>query len=179
MSALATTDAASHDHEAGLAVTRGVADGVWTVRLVGDHDLTTVPMLEAATYDIVAGLSDVVIDLSGATFIDCAVVNWLVRTHRTRRRTGLSGLRIVEGAPSATVARVLGLTGGRTLLDGNRVVVPVGSPTPRRSHLRSRPSPEPSISAAESRARPSALDVMDPDWYLVDDGGFAAGRWRS
>jgi anti-anti-sigma factor len=54
--------------------------GVAIVRLTGDHDLSTVPILSDAIEREASGKSRVLLDLSEATFIDSSVLGLILRS---------------------------------------------------------------------------------------------------
>lgn len=54
--------------------------GVSVVALCGEHDLSTVPALQAELEPVLATSPNVVVDLSEATFIDSSIVGALFRT---------------------------------------------------------------------------------------------------
>jgi stage II sporulation protein AA (anti-sigma F factor antagonist) len=59
-----------------------LVDGVWLLRLRGEHDLVNAGDLEAEIEAVFAQGSKVLVDLSEATFIDSTVLNVLVRGAR-------------------------------------------------------------------------------------------------
>src|SRR5215210_5617393 len=75
------------------------------VRIVvtGDHDISTVPILTAASAEAVALSSpQVIVDLEGATFVDSAVIYWLLTTREHVERRGGSTAIV---APPGSVSR--------------------------------------------------------------------------
>ena len=67
-----------HPEEFALSYVPGtvrasVRDGMALVTLTGEHDLATLPDVEAALRDASAQGGPIVVDLSECTFIDCAV----------------------------------------------------------------------------------------------------------
>ena len=96
-----------------VAVTRHDAGGTWLIALEGEHDITTAMLREEHTRCLEVGSRHVIVDLSGADFIDSSVVNWLMRTQRTIAASGTVVLSVVEGPPAGAVARLLGLVGLR------------------------------------------------------------------
>jgi hypothetical protein len=75
-----------------------VQDGVARVILKGEHDLATLPIVEAALRDATAGGGPTVVDLSECTFIDCAVT-------RAIRRSGDGMAVVVAADDTARVVR--------------------------------------------------------------------------
>lgn len=74
------------------------------VHVVGELDLATTPLLENA----LDPLTDVVVDLSGVTFLGSIAIAALLAADRHRAETGHT-LRLAK--PSAVVTRVLSITG--------------------------------------------------------------------
>ena len=87
--------------------------GSWLVGLHGEHDLSTVSLLEDDTAGILDHCTRVVVDLSNASFIDCSVLNWLWRTQRMLEAAGRQPLLVVDGAQGSTTARVVDAAGVR------------------------------------------------------------------
>ncbi len=87
--------------------------GTWLVGLDGEHDLSTVRMLEAGTAKVLDGCTRVVVDLSSATFFDCSVINWLMRTKHALEAGGGQPLLVVDGTRGGTTARVIDAAGVR------------------------------------------------------------------
>jgi RNA polymerase sigma-B factor len=87
--------------------------GGWRVASVaGDLDLSVAPVLHAAVTDLIETGAAVVVDLSGASLLDSASINVLVRA---ARRAGAAGVPLrVVGAHGA-VQRVLQITGAPEL----------------------------------------------------------------
>lgn len=85
---------------------------VWFIGLGGEHDLSSIPLLERETADVLRLCSRAIIDVSDATFIDCSVLNWLIRTKRMLETSGRS-IAVVEGAADTVVWRLLDLAGLR------------------------------------------------------------------
>jgi anti-anti-sigma factor len=83
--------------------------GTWLLALAGEHDLSTVPMLEHRMQDVSASGTTVVIDLSDAAFIDCAIVGWLLRWSHAARESDHLHLAVVVGGDRAITKRVLDL----------------------------------------------------------------------
>jgi anti-anti-sigma factor len=95
--------------DALLGVTRTrAADGCLRITLIGELDLATVPLLDAALAAC-AGGDAVTLDLSQLEFADCAalgcVINWIARSRRERWSLE------VDPALSPQVGRLVALTG--------------------------------------------------------------------
>lgn len=87
--------------------------GSWVLGLDGEHDVSTVRLLERDTAGVLGHSARVVVDLSGATFIDCSVINWLLRTKRMLAADGGQPLLVVDGARDGVSARVIDAVGVR------------------------------------------------------------------
>jgi anti-sigma B factor antagonist len=84
------------------------------VAVFGELDMHTTPsLLDALTQPDVVGVSNLVVDLSGVTFLGAAGINALLAAARLRRhrRTHLVGL-----AASPSVRRAVDITGAGDLL---------------------------------------------------------------
>ena len=88
----------------------------WRMRLAGEHDLSTVPLLEREAAAMLDLCTSAVVDLRGACFIDCSTVTWLLRTKQACDASG-TGLRVVDGL-GRFAARVLDLTACHDALNG-------------------------------------------------------------
>jgi anti-anti-sigma factor len=87
-----------------------VAQHVWVVAVQGEHDLSTVSQLDDAISQVFAAGSRMVIDLSGASFIDSSVLSSLLRARETANQQSSDDLVIV--APPGTMSRrVIDMTG--------------------------------------------------------------------
>lgn len=83
------------------------ADGsTCLVTLTGEHDLTTLPLLDMRTRDIWPRCRVAVIDLSGVTFIDSSIISWLFRVELALEAGVGFTLSIVEGPPGSVAARL-------------------------------------------------------------------------
>jgi anti-anti-sigma factor len=58
-----------------------VAKHVWVVALLGEHDLSTADEVAAAIAEVFNAGSNLVLDLSGASFIDSTVAGAVMRAH--------------------------------------------------------------------------------------------------
>jgi ABC-type transporter Mla MlaB component len=114
----------------------------WLMRLVGEHDLSTVPLLERERAAMLGLCTSTVVDLRGATFIDCSTVTWLLETKRMCDGSG-THLRVVDGL-GRFAARVLDLTARRDALDGR----------PPRSRSLAGAASDPAVTAAGALAWP-------------------------
>jgi anti-sigma B factor antagonist len=84
--------------------------GAYVVHVSGELDLATAPLLEEALGE--SAPEQLVIDLSGCTFLDSAGIRTLVGA--ARDRAGTSRLRIVTADPG--IVRLLEITGVDTLI---------------------------------------------------------------
>jgi anti-sigma B factor antagonist len=95
-----------------FSVTIEPRGGAVLVRPSGELDVMTAPMLEQALARVVSEHRDVLIDLSGVVFADCAGLRPIRRA--VERRSGDATSVRIFGAPPR-VERVLGLTGLRSM----------------------------------------------------------------
>jgi anti-anti-sigma factor len=56
-----------------------LADSIWVVSAIGEHDLATAPQLDQALTEIEKTGTTAVLDLTPATFIDSTVINTAIR----------------------------------------------------------------------------------------------------
>ncbi|MCX4233657.1 STAS domain-containing protein [Streptomyces sp. NPDC020707] len=104
-----------------LRVTEGEQRGWAVVRVSGEMDLVTSPVLRQRVHEAVAdGRRDVVLDLSGVLFCDSSGVSVLIASRRLIRSCQ-GRLRVIlpaQGAEDGShVNRVLGALGVRRLFD--------------------------------------------------------------
>jgi anti-anti-sigma factor len=91
--------------EGAVVVSRLGPDGDWLIALVGEHDISTAPLLRRATREAWEGATHVVVDLSTAEFIDSTVITWLLREQRAL--PARSSLRVVEGENGGVATRMI------------------------------------------------------------------------
>lgn len=96
--------------ELGTVEIERLGDSLWVLKLAGEHDLSTVPAMEAAFDRVAETGTTVVADLSEASFIDSTVIRTLVHFME-----GEATLLMVVPERGA-VRRVLDLTGVSKLL---------------------------------------------------------------
>ena len=77
------------------------------LRVVGELDVATAPVLAAALDPLPAGSGDVVLDLCGVDFIDSSALGVLVRVQRV---AAAGGRRVRITNPTVAVQRLLELT---------------------------------------------------------------------
>ena len=87
------------------------ADGVSVVVVVGEHDLSTADRLREQLESARASRGPVVVDLSGATFIDSAVIGVLVGEHDRSLADGVGFALAVTESSGYGVHRILNLAG--------------------------------------------------------------------
>jgi anti-anti-sigma factor len=92
-----------------VTVTSQDGNGTWLVALRGEHDISTTPLLEQQMRNLSPSCTLAIVDLSDATFIDCSVLNWLLRTRSELGGAGNQSLRVIWGAPGSLVERVFHL----------------------------------------------------------------------
>lgn len=93
------------DRDLGSVEIERLGDSLWVLQLVGEHDLSTAPTVEAAFERAAQSGTTVVADFSEASFIDSTVIGTLVRSLERGEN-----LLLVVPRPGA-VSRVLELTG--------------------------------------------------------------------
>jgi anti-anti-sigma factor len=93
--------------------------GVVVLTLTGEHDLTTAPVLRERMEAAVTDSSGVIIDLSGAEFIDSSIIGVVLEARRRAEEAGIGFAAALENGQPA-VRRVLEVTG----LDSNLPVHP-------------------------------------------------------
>jgi anti-sigma B factor antagonist len=82
----------------------------------GEVDIATAPELENALLQAEAnlsGLTSLVLDISGVTFLGSVGINIMMRFHH---RCATAGLSFTVSGPHGTVARVLRITAADTIL---------------------------------------------------------------
>lgn len=84
-------------------------DGIRLVSVTGELDISNVAVLEDATFDLPNQGLGIVLDLSGATYIDSATLSLVFKLQRSLQRRG-QALRVVC-APASNARRVLELAG--------------------------------------------------------------------
>jgi len=103
-----------HPTQASNAVEHTSSPEGHSIRLVGEIDMTSWPRLEDV-YETVAAAepASIIVDLSGATFVDSATLGFLARLHD---HATSHGHQLVLREPNTVVARALEVTGlDRTL----------------------------------------------------------------
>ncbi len=100
------------------------------VVLRGEHDLSTAEALQAELEQARAAGLPVVVDLSGASFIDSAVLGVLIGEHDRARADGVALALVVGSAAGHSVRRIVELTGldavlpvAETRADAERLVL--------------------------------------------------------
>jgi anti-sigma B factor antagonist len=81
----------------------------YTVTVVGELDLAVVGRLDAHVDDAFREAERVVIDLSGAQFVDSSAINALVRAHRRAERRSVRFEIVPAPGPVQRVFRVCGV----------------------------------------------------------------------
>jgi anti-anti-sigma factor len=99
-----------------LAIDVEGGDGAF-VRVRGEVDILTTPLLAAVLHDRIAAVPRTVLDLQEVSFVDCAGVTLLADARRRARRQGRR-LHIVPGRVVARTAAILDLTGALGLRAG-------------------------------------------------------------
>ena len=78
--------------------------------LGGDHDVSSLDSIEDA-FRVAGAGRDLLVDLSGCTFIDSTIIKLLLRTMRVLEATGARFELVIDPTPSGHVARVAALMG--------------------------------------------------------------------
>jgi anti-anti-sigma factor len=116
VSTLASPDLAPgrHPFTAPSVSRAGDRTVVW---LAGDNDIATQPLLMATlTHATSFDSADVIVDLSGVTFISADTIGAVIRVQNSLRRTSR---QLVLRAPSRFAARVLDLCGLTYLVESD------------------------------------------------------------
>jgi anti-anti-sigma regulatory factor len=92
-----------------VTVTRLDGNGTWLVALEGEHDAFTVPQVQQRTREVWATCTLAIVDLTAATFIDAAVLGWLLRARAATETRGPAAFAIVE-RPDCFAGYVFGIT---------------------------------------------------------------------
>jgi anti-anti-sigma regulatory factor len=88
----------------GITITDRDGRGTWVVALSGEHDLSTVAHLEQYTRDVWAHCKVAVIDLREVTFLDSALIHWLLRVEHALELAECFTLSIVTGPADGAAA---------------------------------------------------------------------------
>ena len=124
--------------------------GYARIVVAGDHDISTIPILAAASTEAVELSHQVIVDLEEATFVDSAVIHWLLTTReRVERRGGSMAIVAPPGSVSRHVLEVLGLADRLPLADSL-----VGAPAVIRVGMGPGSPPPPDDGAAPSESSP-------------------------
>jgi anti-sigma B factor antagonist len=103
----ASTDALGIRPPSAFAIVDGPSEGgIAILRLQGELDMSAAPVLRARV-DAPTNATAMVLDLSGATFVDSAVLKELLRA---RAELGRRGMRLVLAGVPEVVRRLLDLT---------------------------------------------------------------------
>jgi anti-anti-sigma factor len=97
-----------HDPSLQTVAVQRHATGIAVVTLTGEHDISTVPALEAVLDGVAASPSRIVVDLTNTEFIDSSVVKVLLT--RSAATRGRFSAVTVPGTPPARVFELLSLT---------------------------------------------------------------------
>jgi anti-anti-sigma factor len=124
--------------------------GYARIVVAGDHDISTIPILAAASTEAVELSHQVIVDLEEATFVDSAVIHWLLTTQEhVERRGGSTAIVAPPGSVSRHVLEVLGLADRLPLADSL-----VGAPAVFRVGLGHGTPDRPDDGAAPSESSP-------------------------
>ena len=90
------------------AVNTSQSGSVCVVAPTGDHDLSTAPELTTA---LAAAEGAVVVDLTGATFIDSSILGVILNAKSRTEEGGHAFVCVVNPVAAPSVARIFDLTG--------------------------------------------------------------------
>jgi anti-sigma B factor antagonist len=86
-------------------------DGVVVARLEGEHDIYTAPALRDRMYGVIAEGTPLVVDLTGATFVDSSILGALLGARRRAHEAGLGFAVCCAHGMDPGVRRILDVTG--------------------------------------------------------------------
>jgi anti-sigma B factor antagonist len=96
---------------------RQVDDATHVVTVTGEIDLFTAPEFkQRVSAPIDAGRTQLIVDLTGTTFIDSSSLGVLIGAHRRLRRLNGSLVVVVSGEPILKTFRITGLDGVFTIV---------------------------------------------------------------
>jgi anti-sigma B factor antagonist len=87
------------------------ADDVTVVVVEGEHDIYTAPTLRDRLDEALERGGGVVVDLTGATFVDSSVLGALLEARRRAHEAGLAYVVCVGDQVEPSVRRILDITG--------------------------------------------------------------------
>jgi anti-sigma B factor antagonist len=87
------------------------ADDVTVVVVEGEHDIYTAPTLRDRLEEALERGGGVVVDLTGATFVDSSVLGALLEARRRAHEAGLAYVVCVGDQVEPSVRRILDITG--------------------------------------------------------------------
>jgi anti-sigma B factor antagonist len=86
-------------------------DGVVVASLEGEHDIYTAPALRDRMYGVIAEGRPLVVDLTGATFVDSSILGALLGARRRAHEAGLGFAVCCAESMDPGVRRILDVTG--------------------------------------------------------------------
>lgn len=101
--------------DAGEIVSKRTEPGVAVITFSGEHDLNTAPDLRQKLATEIEDGFAVVVDLSGAAFIDSSILGAMLDARRRARDAGI-GFEVALNDGAQPVERVLDVTGLRSSL---------------------------------------------------------------
>lgn len=150
------------------------------ISVVGEHDISNLPLLNGTLASAIsADGAEVVVDLSGVTFLDASTIGALIRARNTLRHQSRS---LTLRSPSRCAGRLLDLCGMTGLVEANELPVfadgtdssaeegasPTPSSIPDLADTGHRPPPGP---------RPGATHLTETT-TLIQDSARAIGAGR-
>ena len=86
-------------------------DGVAIIAVEGEHDISTVPSLRDELGAVIRKGTPLVIDLTGATFLDSSVLRALLEARQQAEKQNLGFAVALDSSEAPGVKRVLEITG--------------------------------------------------------------------
>jgi anti-sigma B factor antagonist len=98
----------STTEEQGLSMVVDATGSVPILQLVGELDISSAPALRQQLTELLTSDGDVVVDLSGLTFMDSSGISVLIVAHKRARN---QGRKMTLRHPGGPVAKVLAISG--------------------------------------------------------------------
>lgn len=86
-------------------------DGLSIVKLLGEHDLSTQPLIAAKLAALIESGTPLVFDLSDATFMDSSVVQAVVTAQAELAKRGVSIALVVPDDAATAISRLIEMVG--------------------------------------------------------------------
>jgi anti-sigma B factor antagonist len=98
----------STTEEQGLSIVVDATGPAPVLQLIGELDIGSAPALRQRLVEVLTSDGDVVVDLSGLTFMDSSGISVLIVAHKRARD---QGHRLTLRHPGGAVAKVLAVSG--------------------------------------------------------------------